>query len=172
MWSIRSWCEPGGGTARSSHLSTVPRSSIAHCGGCGAQRQWLANEIMDDSRGARCTWSNFQQDQAGRAAHQPLYIGQCDTKPRRSPGEHLAIISKETWTAVQTQLALKGSTGGAKVRKSMASFSKACCSARAASAPCRRRTRPRSTDAIATTFARTRRRPAGRIVHRVRTTHS
>ncbi len=47
----------------------------------------------------------------------PLYIGRVRYKAETFPGEHLAIISKETWTAVQTQLALKGSTGGAKVRK-------------------------------------------------------
>ena len=46
----------------------------------------------------------------------PLYVGQVKYKAERHKGEHQPLITEELWAAVQKQLSLNGTTGGAKVR--------------------------------------------------------
>ena len=64
----------------------------------------------------------------------PLYVGEIAHKGKRYPGQHPAIISAETWEAVQAQLAVN--TRGSRSRPNVkeGSLLSGCCSTRKASA--------------------------------------
>jgi site-specific DNA recombinase len=50
----------------------------------------------------------FSRGHLYRILSNPLYAGEIDHKGQRYPGQHPAIIDRETWDAVQGQLARNG----------------------------------------------------------------
>jgi hypothetical protein len=51
---------------------------------------------------------SFSRGHLYRVLSNPLYAGEIDHKGKRFPGQHPAIIARETWDAVQEQLARNG----------------------------------------------------------------
>ena len=78
-------------------------------------RGWLTKS-WTTRKGTHVPGLPFNKTNLHKLLTNPLYVGQVKYKAERHKGEHQPLITEELWAAVQKQLSLNGTTGGAKVR--------------------------------------------------------
>lgn len=79
------------------------------------QRGWLTKS-WTTRKGTFIPGLPFNKTNLHKLLTNPLYIGKVKYKTELHRGEHQPLIDESVWDAVQKQLSLNGSTGGAKVR--------------------------------------------------------
>ena len=70
-----------------------------------AIRRGLRTKIRKPNNGQRCGGATFTRGHLYKLLANPIYVGEIAHKGMRYPGEHKAIIDRETWDAVQVLLA-------------------------------------------------------------------
>src|SRR5919106_3260020 len=70
-----------------------------------ADRLGLRTKPRQRAYGTRRGGEPFQRGHINKLLTNPIYVGEIAHKGTRHPGEHAAIIDRQTWDAVQAQLA-------------------------------------------------------------------
>ena len=78
-------------------------------------RSWLTKS-WTTRKGTLSPGLPFNKTNLHKLLTNPLYVGKVKYKTELHKGEHQPLITEELWSAVQKQLSLNGTTGGAKVR--------------------------------------------------------
>ena len=81
------------------------KHTTAHLVKQEADRQGLRTKIRKPNNGQRRGGESFTRGHLYKLLSNPIYVGEVAHKGMRYPGEHKAIIDRETWDAVQVLLA-------------------------------------------------------------------